>query len=61
MKISEAEKKIADILRQLEMDTGEIVESIGCEAVEVTGLHDYRRRLRMRVVIELQRQPGRDW
>ena len=60
-KIAEAERKVADIIRQLEIDTGDIVKSIGCEELEVTSIEDDRRRLKMRVVIETERPPGRDW
>lgn len=59
--IPTAEQKIAEILKQLEIDQNMVVEGIGCEAVEITALEDFRRNFKMAVVIELQRQPGRMW
>jgi len=61
MDVNEAEQKIAAILRQLEVDTDCIVESIGCSMIDVTTFKDDRTQLKMKVDIELQRQPGRSW
>ena len=61
MDVNEAEQKIAAILKQLEVDTDSIVESIGCSMIDVTTFKDDRPQLKMKVDIELQRQPGRSW
>lgn len=61
MDINEAEAKISEILRQLEIDSDCVVESIGCSAIDVTVLGDDRPRFKMKVEIELQRKPGRNW
>jgi len=59
--ITIAECEIAEILAQLERDTGSIVTDIDIKSIEVTSMQDDRRMLQQRVVIELERLPGTCW
>jgi hypothetical protein len=59
--IKKAEEQIAGILRQLEIDQDIVVKDISAEAMDLTSLDDDRQRLKMRVVIETERLPGREW
>lgn len=61
MTITEAEKKIAAILKQLEIDSGSVVKSISLDTIEMTNLGDVRPQMMQRVLIELERAPGNRW
>ena len=61
MNIKEAEKAIAETLKQLEIDTESLVESVGVNDTEVTTFSDDRQQIQRRVVIELRRSPGSNW
>lgn len=56
-----AEQKIAEILAQLERDTGTIIEEISIVDVDATQIQDTRTQLLRRVVIELRPMPGTRW
>lgn len=59
--IKKAEEQIAGIIRQLEIDQDIVVKDISAEALDLTAMNDDRQRLKMRVVIETERLPGREW
>jgi hypothetical protein len=59
--IQEAESKIAEILRDLELETGSTVEGIRLETIETTTHGDSRRQLQAKVCIEMFRSPGNNW
>lgn len=61
MKTTEASAKIAAILRDLEIDSGCVVESLRIDRVEVTTYEDSGQRFLCSVVISLHRLPGQDW
>jgi hypothetical protein len=61
MNIKEAEGAIAHILRQLEIDNGVIVKTIGLDDVEVTQIDDDRRQFSRLVTIECSPAPGMHW
>jgi hypothetical protein len=61
MNQNEAEKQIAVILAQLEMDNDALVEAVRVQSLEVTNLNSPRPEHSMRVIIDLQRRPGRSW
>lgn len=56
-----AEVAIAGILRDLEADTGQLVESLELQTVEVTSIDDVRQHYQMGIRIGLKRLPGHDW
>lgn len=60
-KIDAAETKIAGILAQLEFETGQLVEHIRVDDIEVTTIGDTRPQLSRRVFITLRRVPGSNW
>lgn len=58
MNVKEAEEQIAKTLSQLELDTGNLIESISVKDVEVTMMGDDRMNLIRKVQIEMFRLPG---
>lgn len=60
-RLSIAQSEIAAAMARLEADTGQLVESIDLERIEVTGLSDPQPRFAIRPVITLKRLPGHDW
>lgn len=61
MNLREAESAIAEILKQLETDTGCVVDSVQIHSVEITGLMDDRPKHQQSVCIETHRLPGHQW
>lgn len=59
--VKKAEDQIAGILKQLEIDQDIVVKDLSAEALDLTSMGDDRQRLKMRVVIEVERLPGREW
>lgn len=60
-KICDAERAIARILQQLEVDTQSVVEEVTLKDVEITGLESERQTFARRVRLELKRLPGACW
>lgn len=60
-KVRKAELKIAAILQELEKETGEVVEYLGLDSMEITRIEDVSRQFRQRVQITMHRLPGNDW
>lgn len=58
---AEAERKIAVILQQLEIDTGDVVESIGVYDIETTQIESDRTQILRQVLIITHRFPGSRW
>ena len=56
-----AEKDIAKRLKQLEIETNMIVDSLALQNAEITKMDDDRRQLLRRVIIEMHRLPGSNW
>lgn len=61
MRISEAERKIAAILAQLETEGGVVVRSIRLDTIETTTFGDDRKQFQQLVDIEVERLPGNNW
>lgn len=61
MDINQAEKAIAAILKQLEVDQGVLVEGLSLDTIDSTTHDDDRRQFYQHVVIELRRLPGNNW
>lgn len=61
LKLQSAEASIAEVLRSLEQETGQLVEAIGLETLDVTLLGDPNPRHQMQVQIHLKRLPGHGW
>lgn len=61
MTLEQAEMEIAQMLCQLEKDTGNLVRSICCSGIDITNMTDARPQHQMRVLIELERLPGHGW
>jgi hypothetical protein len=61
MDLKQATNDIAEILKQLEIDTGQLVKGIALETTEITGLTDTVRVFGQLVVIDLERIPGNQW
>lgn len=61
MNTNEASAKIAAILRDLERDSGCVVEGLRIDRLEVTTYKDPGQRFLCTVVIELHRLPGQEW
>lgn len=59
--ITEAERKIAAILKQLEVDTGNVVDTVELEDMEATTMGSDRREYVRKVVITTHRLPGNHW
>lgn len=57
----DAEQKIAGILKALEIETGEVIESIELAGIEVTTIGDDRRMFQQQVHIFSHRLPGHCW
>ena len=60
-KVTEAEKSIAKILRDIELETGCLVKSIELDKIDITQIQDERPQHMMHVHIELERLPGHKW
>ena len=61
MLIGLAEKEISEILKNLEINTGTVLNSICVKDVNMTSIEDERPQLIRRVLIEVLRQPGTKW
>lgn len=61
MNLSQAEQGIANILKQLEESTGELVSSIGLKEIDVTSVDDVGRRVLISPVIYMHRTPAHSW
>ena len=61
MNLDQASIAIAKILAELEQTTQCNVEAIRLVEIDVTSFQDINRMHKMRVAIELVRQPGHDW
>jgi hypothetical protein len=61
MNSDEAERAIASILSDLETSSGQIVESIKIDDLDITSMKDSRPEWIRKVCIELKRQPGTKW
>lgn len=61
MNRDEAEVEIGQILKQLEIDSTMLVNSICIKDIDVTELDSPRQELICRVHIELKPVPGRRW
>jgi len=59
--VTRAEKAISEVLKNLELETGEVVRSVSIVDVEVTQLDDDRQIFARRVVIDMHRVPGSRW
>jgi hypothetical protein len=59
--ITTAERRIAQILAELEIQAEGLVLSLSIEDVEVTNFNDDRKRMARRVIIEIERSPGSNW
>jgi len=60
-RVTKAEREIALILKQLELDTGSIVQELKLYDLDVTTMDDLDRMWQRRVEIEMWRQPGTKW
>ena len=56
-----AEPAIAAVLRDLEIETGTLVERIWIEGIDITSVRDERQQLLRRVSMELRPLPGSKW
>lgn len=61
MNIDTAENEINGILRELEIDTGSVVESISMNDIDITSLGDDRQVLGRSVKVVLRPLPGSKW
>jgi hypothetical protein len=61
MTIDEAQKQIAEILRQVEVGSGALVKGVRIRDVDITRLADPRRQISRAVEIELEHIPGTHW
>lgn len=61
MNITQAQEKIAEIIKELEAAQDCVVNSISSESIEITTMMDDRPQYKMQVVIEVQMPPGRHW
>ena len=61
VKRSEAARNIANILANLEKETGCIVETIGLESIDITTIQGNKPTILQSVVIEMRRVPGNQW
>lgn len=59
--IIKAEKEISAILMRLEKETGQIVENISLEDLDVTTCGDDAQQLLRRATVTLKRLPGTRW
>lgn len=59
--ITQTQHQIAELLASLEKETGQFVEAIEIQSVEVTGMLDVRKMLSRSVVITLKPIPGSRW
>lgn len=60
-KIEEASIKIGIILKDLEENTGDLVDSISVESVEITNISSIRQEYKLRVRIDMTRRTGHQW
>jgi len=56
-----AELAIAAVLRDLEIETGTIVDRIWIEVIDITSVRDDRQQLLRRVSMDLRPMPGSKW
>ena len=56
-----ATSAINQALAELEQATGQLVQDISVQRIDVTQLQDPTARYRCTVLIELQRLPAQDW
>lgn len=61
MKVNEAERQVAAILRQLEIDSDSYVENIEVVSIDETCMQDDRPTLVQLLRINLKRKPGTRW
>jgi hypothetical protein len=59
--VTEAERKIGAILRDLEVQTGSVVEAVELRDIETTRMESERQEFQRRVVVDLKRLPGTNW
>lgn len=59
--IEQARREITRILRDLEIETGEVVEDIHVRDVDITCVDDDRQQAIRFLCIEMRRQPGMRW
>lgn len=60
-KVKIAEEEIGWMLKELEQETGSVVESISLVDLDVTTLNSDRPRIRRFVSIQMKRLPGTEW
>lgn len=58
---TQAETEIGLILKQLEIDTGALVESVAVKDHDATTYEDTKRQTVAHVEIEMRHVPGRRW
>jgi hypothetical protein len=58
---NKASADIAQILKQLESDTGMLVEDISLVSTEITGINSVSPEFSMAVRIDMVRLPGHKW
>lgn len=61
MRLQSAEAAIAEVLRSLEADTGQLVEALDLETYDLTTTGNPTPHHQMRVRIDLKRMPVRSW
>lgn len=61
MDVTTATQQINDILRELEVSTGSVVESIELRDIDVTTVDSGEQQLVRSVAIEMKRLPGTKW
>lgn len=59
--VDEVERAISKLLQALEVDTGQIVDDLRLEDVDVTTMSDDSPRLFRRVVVKLKPISGTQW
>lgn len=59
--ITEAERKIASVLAEIESDTGMVLDTLEIKDIEVTQFTDDRPQWLRSVYIEMKRLPGTRW
>lgn len=60
-KLSQAERDIAKILQQLELDIDCVVDTVTLKDIDITNIDSDRTVLSRRVLIETHRLPGANW
>lgn len=59
--INTAEIAIARILSQFERETGDLVEGVRLDRMDITRTDDRHPRHGIHVVLEVRRRPGHEW